>query len=278
MIEQPTVLWHWVTCAGCGGTVYAKNQDLRHQAVRPLCCSLVETPALFGKEPPSGARIHPTSDTTKRMLCMACGYIKKFGAPPANGAEGDDPMKKKTKAPKAHGVGSRDAANGKPLASLGEVAKITRPERVERKRYHEFLPVRVPDSEKLEAHAELSRLEGDRLRLKSEKREVLARFREKFNALDVDIEKLVEKGNDGVEKRRVECVDYLLSTNEIEMVRQDTGEVVLKRTATAEELQESLLTLPAPKADGKKARKERQTDPAPPPAPEPPFGGETAAP
>jgi hypothetical protein len=254
---DPLYLWHWATCQGCGENVYASDGELLPETVRPGCCGA--TPDNFGTAiDPS--RAHPVVDgKANRVSCHAC--IRARYAP--KGTEGDTMAKKKSKAPRGYGVGSKDAGNGRPLTTLGAAAKITRPERTERRRFFEFLPVRVQDSEKLAAHAELSRLEGDRLRLKSEKREVLARFRERFNGLDVEIEKLVAKGNEGTEKRRVECAVILLATNEVEVVRLDTGEIVEKRTATADELQ---LALPQTDAEATAGD-----------AHEPPFGDASQA-
>jgi hypothetical protein len=117
---------------------------------------------------------------------------------------------------------------------------------VERGRHRRKLPVAV-DHETIEAAAtEMAMLVGANERLKSERRDAMAEFNERRSHIDERMSELADTVTGGTVLQDIECVTYLLPTNEIQVVRVDTSEVVESRTATAEELQETLPVNGAP--------------------------------
>lgn len=275
----PPFDWHYARCV-CGQTVYARAGDLRAEVVgaQGECCPLTE--ANFGSRL-DDSLAHPAEHAIEGAVrCNACGYEKEFGAPPANGAEGDDmASKKKTTngAPLGAANGNGKPPKGDKIGTLGEVAKVTRSEAVERKRYRMQLPCKIDENTSHAKGLELARVCRERKEFEELRAQENRDAREKAAYFDETIERLRIEVEGCVETRTVECVDRLLPTNEVEVVRLDTGEVLETRAAKPHELQESLLSLPATKGDGKgKGRKDRSTDPAPPPAIEPPFGADPA--
>lgn len=134
---------------------------------------------------------------------------------------------------------SLDEAKAKGEAVVAEmVRKASGP--VERGRHRRKLPVKV-DHGTIEAAAnEMAKLVGSAERLKSERRDAMAGFKEQRAHIEGRMSELADTVTGGTVLQDIECVVYLLPTNEIQIVRVDTGEVVESRTATAEELQETL--------------------------------------
>lgn len=140
-----------------------------------------------------------------------------------------------------------------------------RSKKVERDRYTQMLPCKIDKEDVDRASAELAKLIRERGEVLARKKAVNSNFREKIHFYDERLKELGTSIEGGTERRSVECVDYLLPTNEIQTVRVDTGEVIESRAATAEELQEPFGFDKKPAAKDK-----RQLSPAPEPAePEP---------
>jgi hypothetical protein len=182
---------------------------------------------------------------------------KKFDSPPASD-EGDTMAKKKTN------VAPLATSNGKPtkkgsIGTLGEVAKVTRSEAVERRRYRQQLPCKIDEAVSHAKGLELARVCRERKEFEELRAAENREAREKAAYFDETIERLRIEVEGCVETRTVECVDMLLPTNEIQVMRTDTGEVIETRPAKASELQESLLGA----AEGSGKGKRHATDPAP---------------
>ena len=81
------------------------------------------------------------------------------------------------------------------------------------------------------------------------KRESNARFRNELKFFDERLKELAAAVNKGEEQADVEVIEKLVvGTNEIQVTRTDTGEVLSTRTATAEDRQEALELGPPAKA------------------------------
>lgn len=114
-------------------------------------------------------------------------------------------------------------------------------ERIERARYEDKLPCKLDAADLPVRSAELAKVIRDREAVLEQKREVNAKYRAQLSAFDERLLELAEQIDGKIERKNVEVVEYLLPrTNEIQVVRTDTGEVVTSRTASAEELQEEL--------------------------------------
>jgi hypothetical protein len=137
----------------------------------------------------------------------------------------------------ASGDGEGGSPRALPAPGNGDVGDG----RIERMQFVRDLPCRIePDSVPARA-AELARVITDRDTVREAKREANAKFREKLAFFDERMTELAMQVTAHVETRPVKCVEVLLTrTNEMQVVRLDTGEVVELRTATATELQEDL--------------------------------------
>lgn len=173
---------------------------------------------------------------------------------------------------KDNGNGKKKNGKGEALTTVGEAARVTRSEPVDRKHYRLQLPCKIDIDIARDRGLELARVCRERQEFIDERKADNAAARERRAFFDERIAELRVQVEGKVETRSVEVVDRLLPDNEVEVVRLDTGEVIERRAAKPTELQESLLSLPAAKGDGKKGKK---PDAAAPP-PEPPFGGDTA--
>jgi len=112
---------------------------------------------------------------------------------------------------------------------------------VERHRYEEKLPCKVEGVDIDAAAQEMARVHRQREAMREQKRETNAKFRERLNFFDERMTELGEIVEHKTERRSVEVVEYLIArTNEIRVVRQDTGEVIETRAAKADELQDGL--------------------------------------
>jgi hypothetical protein len=119
-----------------------------------------------------------------------------------------------------------------------------------RGRHKEQLPCRVEGDAVELAGKELAKCVREQEELDEERREVLAGFREKQAGIKERAKAHATTVEMHTIARPVWCTKYLLRTNDIQIVREDTGEVVVTRAATPEELQQEL---PEPKSK-KKAR------------------------
>jgi hypothetical protein len=250
-------VWHWFACATCGEAIHIRQDGLKPEAVRPGCCG--------GVTVASPRESHTTSDLLEpaRGLCMACGYKKKFGAPPASGAEETDMAKVKGKggAPsaksKANGKGGKGQRSLPAKGPKGE-------ERVFKRRYHQDLPVEVDVEFRTAKGRELADVCDEQRAIEDERRTVMAGFRKRLSHVSERAKELSAIVRQGTKTQSVQCEDFLLPTNEIETVRLDTGKVVLRRAARADELQ-----LPLRGAEGDPNDDDDGEDETPP---EPPFG------
>jgi hypothetical protein len=162
--------------------------------------------------------------------------------------------KKKTKkkgAPEA----PKKKANG-----AAKKAKAPERERLERRRYTTKLPCAIAPEIVVMRADDLAKAVREREELMAANRERNAEFREKRAHVDEEISNLATAVEQHEESRDVEVVEYLVSgTGNIEVVRQDTLEVVETKAATKDDLQESIFG----KIDAAKERGKRDTDPAP---------------
>ena len=112
---------------------------------------------------------------------------------------------------------------------------------VERKRYKDKLPVKIPLDRVAENADELAKVIGQREMMLEEKRQANAKFRDKIHFFDERLTELGESVRSKTEIRDVEVVEMLIvETNEIRIVRLDTGEIVSTRTAEVQDRQEAL--------------------------------------
>jgi hypothetical protein len=113
-------------------------------------------------------------------------------------------------------------------------------EKVERGRFHKKLPVPILQVDVAARAKELATVVAERLALKSRQRAANSVFREQRSYYDEREKELSASVTGGTELKDVECVAFLLPTNEVQVTRLDTGEVIETRTASKEELQEPL--------------------------------------
>jgi hypothetical protein len=249
-------VWHWFACSKCGEARHIRQDGLKAEAVKAGCCG--------GTTLASPRETHATSDLIEpaRGVCMACGYEREFGTAPANGEEATDMAKIKGKgAPsakaKANGKSGKGQRSLPPKGPNGE-------ERVFKRRYHQDLPVEVDLEFRTAKGRELADVCDEQRAIEDERRTVMAGFRKRLSHVSERAKELAAIVRQGTERKSVQCEDYLLPTNEIETVRLDTGKVVLRRPARADELQ-----LPLRGAEGDPSDDDDGDDGD---APEPPFG------
>jgi len=114
-------------------------------------------------------------------------------------------------------------------------------QRIERATYTKELP--IPASRKeIEGAASAMAIEiRKREQLLEQRRESMAGFKSKLTGVDEKLLDLCATVEKGTKKGSVKCKEYLIvETNEIQVVRTDTGEVVETRTASAEDRQDNL--------------------------------------
>jgi hypothetical protein len=170
--------------------------------------------------------VHVREDVASQrpILCGSCGYEKEFGTMPKGKEESKTNGHAPTKAPKDMPKGA-----------------------VERNRYDEKLPCKT-DAEVTTAKAlELAKLEHQRTAFREAWKAQCAKARERRAYFEERIEELANEVDGQVEYRNVQVVEYLLPTNEVMVVRGDTGEVIETRAADADDLQE---TIPGAVLDG----------------------------
>lgn len=130
--------------------------------------------------------------------------------------------------------------------------------------YHEPLPCKILSVDVEEKANALAVVLGEEAQLKDRKRSVLAEFRQKQNYYDERKAELGEAVRTKTERRSTKIQEWLLPTNEIEIIRTDTAEVIRKRTADAQDLQEDMWTDGPKGAKPKKGRKPKGDEkPAP---------------
>lgn len=123
-------------------------------------------------------------------------------------------------------------------------------EMVERGRFGQLLPVKI-DPQTIETKSrELARVIREREVMLARKREDNANYREKLNFFDERLTELADSVTAGTQRQTVQCIEYLMADNSIRVIREDTGEIVETRTASAKDLQEPL-PLEKKKREGK---------------------------
>jgi|HubBroStandDraft_2_1064218.scaffolds.fasta_scaffold01184_18 hypothetical protein len=121
-------------------------------------------------------------------------------------------------------------------------------EPVERARYTKQLPVRATKAEQLEAGKRLAVLYREHETVLEKRRSVMAGFREKISGIHENMDQAATTFEDGTKLEPVEVVERLVvETNEIQIVRLDTGEIVETKAATAEDRQETMFAEGKPK-------------------------------
>jgi hypothetical protein len=137
--------------------------------------------------------------------------------------------------------------------------------KIERARYEEKLPCKV-EPEEVEVHAqELAKVIRERQEMLSRKRSANAAFREKIAFFDERLKELAECVEGKTVRKPVTVIEYLLErTNEVQVVRSDTGEIVSSRAADAADLQDQLFSEganPAPVGKGRAKKKSSKDEP-----------------
>lgn len=127
---------------------------------------------------------------------------------------------------------------------------------VARQRRSERLPCKSDDSVVAIKARELARLEHLRTAFREDWKSKCSTARERRAYFEERIEELADEVDGQVEFKEVEVQDYLLPDNEVIAVRLDTGEVIARKTATAEDLQE---TIPGSEGGSKGKRKQSST-------------------
>lgn len=126
------------------------------------------------------------------------------------------------------------------LPKKGDKASASR-DAVVRSTKKELAPVQVGREKVEKAAQELAGLISEREKLQSEKRDTLAKFRDKFNSIDEQMRQLRDTVLQSTELREVDVVTRLMPTGWIERVRMDMGTLFEDaRVATAEELQDNI--------------------------------------
>jgi hypothetical protein len=114
-------------------------------------------------------------------------------------------------------------------------------EPVARKQYKMDLPVKVSAEEAEKAGHLMAKDYREREALVEERRNAMIAFRKRFDAVDERLAAHCETFENQTKKIQVKVEERLtVETNEIEIVRLDTGEVVEKRTAKPDDRQEAL--------------------------------------
>lgn len=131
---------------------------------------------------------------------------------------------------KANGKGSKAQRSLPARGPNGE-------ERVFKRRYHQDLPCEVDVEFRTAKGRELADVCDEQRAIEDERRTVMAGFRKRLSHVSERAKELSAIVRQGTERKSVQCEDYLLPTNEIETVRLDTGRVVVRRPARADELQ-----------------------------------------
>jgi hypothetical protein len=149
----------------------------------------------------------------------------------------------KPKKAKKKMTGEKPAGATKANGNAAEAAKGGPPERarIERRRYKEKLPCAIPPEEVVFKADEMAATYRKVEALKEEKRTALADFRDQKAHLDETLADLATAVEQHTVSRDVDVIEYLIDgTGTIEVVRQDTLEVVICKAATSEDLQERI--------------------------------------
>jgi hypothetical protein len=109
------------------------------------------------------------------------------------------------------------------------------------KRMIKQLPVKMTDAEKLVKNQQLVKELENKQLLELEKKAFAEKHKAKVSEVDEAISKLAQECRSGKEERPVECVEVPRYTdNMVDIVRDDTGDVVFSRPTTPEERQNGL--------------------------------------
>jgi hypothetical protein len=110
-----------------------------------------------------------------------------------------------------------------------------------RRTYMMDLPVRISEEESIKCGHQMVREIRKREALDEERREANAQFRQRREAIDAREKELAESFENHTKKAPVKVEEHLIvETNEVKIIRIDTGEVVETKTADAQDRQETL--------------------------------------
>lgn len=104
----------------------------------------------------------------------------------------------------------------------------------------ETIKVELTSAERDEQRRLACDLRDQQAKLKEEKANSMAAFRARHKDLEAKEEAARNRASTGVDHAVVLVQDYLTRSNEVVSLRVDTNEQVVRRTATADELQEDL--------------------------------------
>lgn len=112
---------------------------------------------------------------------------------------------------------------------------------VERARYKLQLPVPADSKTIARASKEMAKLVRSEAALREERREAMADFKERQSSINDKMNEWADTVEKGTELADVEVVERLVvETNEVQVTRLDTGEIVERRTAEGSDRQEAL--------------------------------------
>jgi hypothetical protein len=205
--------WTLRHCASCGQPI-----NLRSDMTLPRACDRCDPRDFeaFGWTRHACAVCHapfyaPRFDDPN-LPCQVCQHITLESSPMAA---------KKSKAPATKTIDGRKL--------------------VERARYDQMLPCKIPVDEVEVKASQLAKVIRERDEMLDRKRESNAAYREKIAFFDERLKELATSVENKTAEQSVSCVEWLIpETNEIRVIREDTGEIVETRTADAADLQEPL--------------------------------------
>lgn len=179
--------------------------------------------------------------------CETCGtflHVREDMQPPHYCVkhEGGKTMSRRKKKDFSEAVEASAEVNGNGAKTVADR------ERIERKRYSEKLPCAIePEMVALQAD-EMAKTFRQREALVEERRAVMADFRDKFAHIDEKLAELATAVEQHTVVRDVEVIEYLIQgTGSLEVVRQDTMEVVEVKAASGDDLQETIFGKEPPK-------------------------------
>ncbi len=100
------------------------------------------------------------------------------------------------------------------------------------------LPVRLTPEEKARKSEQLVKALEDKDGLESAKKAASDDFKQRLTLKDGEVKKLTREVSTGVEYRDVACEEVMaFGRNQVDLIRQDTGEIVSSRSMRPEERQ-----------------------------------------
>jgi hypothetical protein len=213
---------HWSLrhCATCGEPLNLRSDMIPYLAGGlPSACDRCKPRdfAAFGWTPHAcaicGAPFYAPDFNDPDLPCQVCHNVTQENRPMA--------AKKNSKGPATKTIDGRKL--------------------VERARYEQMLPCKIPVDEVEVKAGQLAKVIRERDEMLDRKRESNAAYREKIAFFDERLKELATSVENKTEQQSVSCVEWLVpETNEIRVIREDTGEIVETRTADAQDLQDPL--------------------------------------